>query len=108
MDIQLILILTGVICCYYLLNAESIMHINVFLFWQEVDWQTTRIEANAREDENSLPSTPLRLIANQSKIRIVLKKRLSGQYQNVLKNLLKWKCEGKHLAFYHLYKQAGT
>jgi len=45
-----------------------------------VDWQTTRIEANAREDENSLPSTPLRLIANQSKIRIVLKKRISGEW----------------------------
>ncbi|XP_052224963.1 UHRF1-binding protein 1-like isoform X2 [Dreissena polymorpha] len=47
------------------------------LLFKEVDWQTTRIEANAREDETSLPSTPLRLIANQSKIRIVLKKKLS-------------------------------
>ncbi|WAR03200.1 UH1BL-like protein [Mya arenaria] len=47
------------------------------ILFKEVDWQTTRIEANAHEDETSLPSTPLRLIANQSKIRIVLKKKLS-------------------------------
>ena len=44
---------------------------------QEVEWQTTRIEATATTgDEDFL--TPLRLIANQAKIRIVLKKRLSG------------------------------
>ena len=46
---------------------------------QEIDWSTTRIEANAREGDTSLPTTPLRLIANQSKIRIVMKKKLSGK-----------------------------
>ncbi|KAL4224791.1 UHRF1 (ICBP90) binding protein 1-like [Mactra antiquata] len=50
---------------------------NEILIFKEIDWQTTRIEANAREGDDSLPTTPLRLIANQSKIRIVLKKRLS-------------------------------
>ena len=47
------------------------------LLFKEIDWQTTRIEANARDNETA---TPLRLIANQSKIRIILKKKLSGEY----------------------------
>ena len=51
------------------------------LLFKEIDWQTTRIEANVRENDQNLPATPLRLIANQSKIRIILKKKLSGEYQ---------------------------
>lgn len=50
------------------------------LLFKEIEWQTTRIEAAADE---SLPQellTPLRLIANQAKIRIAVKKRLSGGY----------------------------
>lgn len=49
------------------------------LLFKEIEWQTTRIEATADE---SLPQellTPLRLIANQAKIRIVVKKRLNGR-----------------------------
>ena len=47
------------------------------LLFKEIEWQTTRIEATAVDSqEESL--TPLRLIANQAKIRIVVKKRLSG------------------------------
>ncbi|XP_060600792.1 bridge-like lipid transfer protein family member 3B isoform X2 [Ruditapes philippinarum] len=47
------------------------------ILFKEVDWSTTRIEANAHEGDTSLPTTPLRLIANQSKVRIVMKKKLS-------------------------------
>ncbi|KAK3104114.1 hypothetical protein FSP39_024532 [Pinctada imbricata] len=49
------------------------------LLFKEVDWQTTRIEATAVEGESleSFTSTPLRLIANQCKLRITIKKRLS-------------------------------
>lgn len=52
------------------------------LLFKEVDWQTTRIEATAVEGENDeqFVGTPLRFIANQSKIRITMKKRLSGKY----------------------------
>ncbi|KAL5007583.1 hypothetical protein ScPMuIL_016389, partial [Solemya velum] len=45
------------------------------LLFKEVDWQTTRIEANAADE--SLATTPLRFIANQSKIRIAMKKSLN-------------------------------
>ncbi|XP_053383939.1 bridge-like lipid transfer protein family member 3B isoform X2 [Mercenaria mercenaria] len=47
------------------------------ILFKEIDWSTTRIEANAREGDTNMPTTPLRLIANQSKIRIVMKKKLS-------------------------------
>ncbi|XP_060078539.1 bridge-like lipid transfer protein family member 3B, partial [Ylistrum balloti] len=48
------------------------------LLFKEVEWQTTRIEATAVEGEtNDFLLTPLRLIANQSKIRITIKKNLS-------------------------------
>jgi hypothetical protein len=48
----------------------------------EVEWQTTRIEATAVEGESSeqFVTTPLRFIANQSKIRIAIKKKLSGEF----------------------------
>ncbi|KAL3842978.1 hypothetical protein ACJMK2_020946 [Sinanodonta woodiana] len=49
---------------------------NEILLFKEIDWQTTRIEANAKDDD-AVITTPLRLIANQSKIRITMKKRLS-------------------------------
>ena len=49
------------------------------LVFKEVEWQTTRIEATAVEGESSeqFVTTPLRFIANQSKIRIAIKKKLS-------------------------------
>ncbi|KAI0227386.1 UHRF1-binding protein 1-like [Lamellibrachia satsuma] len=47
------------------------------LLFKEAEWQTLRIEANALEGSDcDLNTTPLRLIANQSKIRITMKKRL--------------------------------
>ncbi|XP_064634277.1 bridge-like lipid transfer protein family member 3B isoform X2 [Lineus longissimus] len=47
------------------------------LLFKELEWLTTRIEASGLEDHKDICSTPLRLIANQAKIRIVIKKRLS-------------------------------
>lgn len=44
--------------------------------FKEAEWQTLRIEANALDP--FLATTPLRLIANQSKIRITIKKKISG------------------------------
>ena len=50
-----------------------------FFLDQEAEWQTLRIEANALEGTTPhLSTTPLRLIANQSKIRVTIKKRLIG------------------------------
>ena len=49
------------------------------LLFKELEWMTTRIEANGLTNVQNLVSTPLRLIANQAKIRIVIKKRLRGE-----------------------------
>uniref|UniRef100_A0A3Q2YS91 Bridge-like lipid transfer protein family member 3A n=1 Tax=Hippocampus comes TaxID=109280 RepID=A0A3Q2YS91_HIPCM len=47
------------------------------LTFKEINWQTLRIEADAIEsDEQDLGSTPLRLITNQGRIRIALKRRV--------------------------------
>lgn len=49
------------------------------MIFKEAEWQTLRIEANALDTGDPLLSTtPLRLIANQSKIRVIIKKRISG------------------------------
>ena len=60
------------------------------LIFKEAEWQTLRVETNAlanadSSEEERLLHTPLRLIANQSKVRITMKKRLSGK--KCLKNL---------------------
>lgn len=52
------------------------------LLFKEIEWQTTRIEASADESLAKEALTPLRLIANQAKIRIVMKKRLSGKFES--------------------------
>ncbi|KAF3697129.1 UHRF1-binding protein 1 ICBP90-binding protein 1 [Channa argus] len=47
------------------------------LTFKEINWQTLRIEADAIEgDDHDLGSTPLRLITNQGRIRIALKRRI--------------------------------
>ena len=60
------------------------------LLFKEAEWQTLRVEANPLAPqptgdgsagggaEPQLVTTPLRLIANQSKVRITMKKRLAG------------------------------
>lgn len=49
------------------------------LIFKELEWQTVRIEAKSTIDKNL---TPLRLLTNQARCRIVIKKRLSGKYDN--------------------------
>ncbi|TRY71448.1 hypothetical protein DNTS_010936 [Danionella cerebrum] len=47
------------------------------LTFKEINWQSLRIEADAIEsNEQDLGSTPLRLITNQGRIRIALKRRV--------------------------------
>ena len=53
------------------------------MIFKEAEWQTLRIEANALDTGDPLlATTPLRLIANQSKIRITIKKKISGNRDN--------------------------
>lgn len=50
---------------------------NQVLTFKEINWQSLRIEADAMEsDDQDLGSTPLRLITNQGRIRIALKRRV--------------------------------
>lgn len=44
------------------------------LIFKELSWQTVRIEASSTQDKNL---TPLRLLTNQARCRITIKKRLS-------------------------------
>uniref|UniRef100_A0A182K919 Chorein_N domain-containing protein n=1 Tax=Anopheles christyi TaxID=43041 RepID=A0A182K919_9DIPT len=46
----------------------------MILIFKELSWQTVRIEASSTQD---LSLTPLRLLTNQAKCRITIKKRLS-------------------------------
>ena len=49
------------------------------LIFKEAEWLSLRIEANALEGaEGGLLTTPLRLISNQAKVRITIKKKLNG------------------------------
>ena len=45
------------------------------LIFKELSWQTVRIEAKSTMSEDL---TPLRLITNQARCRITIKKKLSG------------------------------
>lgn len=45
------------------------------LIFKELEWQTLRIEAQSTKDKNL---TPLRLLTNQARCRITIKKRISG------------------------------
>lgn len=47
------------------------------LIFKELSWQTVRIEAKSTKDKTLIP---LRLLTNQAKCRIVIKKRLAGNY----------------------------
>ncbi|KAL7045426.1 hypothetical protein ACKWTF_002228 [Chironomus riparius] len=46
----------------------------IILIFKELSWQTVRIEASSTQDKNL---TPLRLLTNQAKCRITIKKKLS-------------------------------
>ncbi len=59
------------------------------LTFKEINWQSLRIEADAIEsDEQDLGSTPLRLITNQGRIRIALKRRVRFENNLLFKHLL--------------------
>lgn len=47
----------------------------IILIFKELSWQTVRIEASSAQDKHL---TPLRLLTNQAKCRITIKKKLSG------------------------------
>jgi hypothetical protein len=47
----------------------------IILIFKELSWQTVRIEASSTHDAHL---TPLRLLTNQAKCRITIKKKLSG------------------------------
>lgn len=54
---------------------------NQVLTFKEINWQSLRIEADAIEsDDQDLGSTPLRLITNQGRIRIALKRRVRPRF----------------------------
>lgn len=65
----------------------------LILIFKELSWQTVRIEASSTQDQNL---TPLRLLTNQAKCRITIKKKLSGMtkkfYNIFLACLLLIKC----------------
>ena len=46
----------------------------LILIFKELSWQTVRIEASSTQDKTL---TPLRLLTNQAKCRITIKKKLS-------------------------------
>ena len=56
---------------------------NELLIFKELSWQTVRIEAKSTMSEDL---TPLRLITNQARCRITIKKKLSGKIREMLFN----------------------
>lgn len=50
------------------------------LIFKELSWQTVRIEAKSTKDKNL---TPLRLLTNQARCRIIIKKRLAGTQKSL-------------------------
>lgn len=51
---------------------------DLLLTFKQVEWQTLRVEADCMVGDKNVPTTPLRLITNQSKLRVAVKKRYSG------------------------------
>lgn len=54
------------------------------LIFKEIEWQTLRLEAQSTKEKHL---APLRLLANQTKARVVIKKKLSGQKLFISLNL---------------------
>ncbi len=50
--------------------------IEIFLYKKEISWANARIEASS--NDNNLPGTAIRFIANSCRIRISMKKNLQG------------------------------
>ena len=70
-DLGLILLFKVCQLCSFL-----VQFLKFTLLFQELQWQTLRLEARSTTSDLSLP--PLRLITNQSRCRITIKKRLQG------------------------------
>lgn len=51
------------------------------LIFKELQWQTLRVEAKSTKDSTL---TPLRLLTNQARCRITIKKRISGNLVDIL------------------------
>lgn len=63
--------------CFLTDDKSVVLFSNQVLTFKEINWQSLRIEADAIErDDQDLGSTPLRLITNQGRIRIALKRRV--------------------------------
>lgn len=60
------------------------------LIFKELSWQTVRIEAKSTVSEDL---TPLRLITNQARCRITIKKKLSGMYCKPAQGQMTWPSE---------------
>ena len=58
------------------------------LIFKELSWQTVRIEAKSTMSEDL---TPLRLITNQARCRITIKKKLSGKQMFNIVMIRGWK-----------------
>lgn len=73
----------------------------IILIFKELSWQTVRIEASSTQDKNL---TPLRLLTNQAKCRITIKKKLSGKlkllYSTKTSNLLYYIFLSQIVVFY--------
>lgn len=53
------------------------------LTFKEISWQMIRIEADAIQSaEHEMLSAPIRLITNQSKIRVTLKRRVRNKHRS--------------------------
>jgi hypothetical protein len=53
--------------------------ININLISKEISWPNARIEASS--NDNDLPGTAIRFIANSCRIRIAMKKNLQGKFE---------------------------
>lgn len=71
------------------------------LVFKEVLWQNLRLEAQSTSDRHL---APLRLLTNQARARIVIKKRLNGKFYINLLNSLNV-CRGSPIIFHFVYLQ---
>lgn len=69
---------------FILLYVKNECYCVQVLTFKEINWQSLRIEADAIEsNDQDLSSTPLRLITNQGRIRIALKRRVRLTYNKM-------------------------
>lgn len=69
------------------------------LIFKELEWQTVRIEAWSTKDKDL---TPLRLLTNQARCRITIKKRLSGKWR-LSKRIFQKNFSNKHFLIFAFF-----